>query len=252
MRSGSHLMKSLMLGGAMAFVLAAAPVAVGGAGDFVAKRAHAEEDGGGKGKMGQGAGQAGQKGKGASAIGGKGMGQGGPSADSDAKGPRAGQATPGSRGGKPVWAQEGIPEVELGRLSVARAPSHVLDKALAEALLNWTDAKTTLYSLPLDQFIAALATLEEGAKVDSPLENLALYKDLMADGELPLAVTFTNVLDLAAVFFGGAADKTITITTDTVKAINTILSVPALSEADLTYLATKADAVRQAILDAHG
>lgn len=251
MRSGK-LSKSLMLGAAAAFVLAAAPVVYSGAGTFGVKQAFAEEDGGGKGKMGQGAGDAGHKGKGPGTIGGRGQGQGGPSADSDAKGPRAGQATPGSRGGKPVWAQEGIPEVELGRLSVARAPSHVLDKALAEALLNWTDGKTTLYSLPLSEFIAALATLEEGAKVDSPLENLALYKDLMVDGELPLPVTFTNVLDLAAVFFGGAADKTIAITTDTVKAINTILSVPALSDADLSYLATQADAVRQAIADAHG
>lgn len=57
---------------------------------------------------------------------------GGPSADSDGKGPRN-QPGSGTRG-KPTWAQEGIPEVELGRLNVARSPSNVLDRQLAEVL----------------------------------------------------------------------------------------------------------------------
>jgi len=42
-----------------------------------------------------------------------------------------------SRGGRPVWAQEGIPEVELGRLNMARAPAHVLMRALDEAVLRF-------------------------------------------------------------------------------------------------------------------
>jgi hypothetical protein len=36
------------------------------------------------------------------------------------------------QGGPPVWTREGIPEVEVGRRNVVRAPRHVLDRALAD------------------------------------------------------------------------------------------------------------------------
>src|SRR5512135_3649841 len=100
--------------------------------------AHAQ-DGTPKGAGGP-TGEHGQRGGGApSDVGGRGQGQGGPSGDSDAKGPKYGgegsKPTEGTQGGKPVWAQEGIPsDLELGRLSVVRAPSHVIDKSLASAL----------------------------------------------------------------------------------------------------------------------
>ena len=71
---------------------------------------------------GQGQGAKGSQG-GQDNQGGQGSGQGGPGTDSDSKGPQAGgPSSSGSGGGKPTWAQEGIPEVELGRLSVARSP----------------------------------------------------------------------------------------------------------------------------------
>jgi hypothetical protein len=59
------------------------------------------------------------------------------------------------RGKRPVWAQEGLPEVELGRLNAARAPDHVLTRALGEA-------HTALAADPQ-------------AGVHSPPQNLALY-----------------------------------------------------------------------------
>ena len=46
------------------------------------------------------------------AIGGHGAGQGGPSADSDGRGPRN-QPGEGSRGTKPVWAQEGREHISM-------------------------------------------------------------------------------------------------------------------------------------------
>jgi hypothetical protein len=102
-------------------------------------------------------------------------------------------------GGRPVWADDGIPEVELGRLNVARSPSHVLDKALAEAH----------------------TTLSKGAQASlhSPLQNLALYKEAMSGKS-----GWTK--EQAARFLGAAADKNIPISTDTVKALNTILGLP--------------------------
>ena len=56
---------------------------------------------------------------------GQGEGQGGPGEDSDGQGPQAGGPSDSAGGGMPPWASEGIPEVELGRLSVARSPDHL-------------------------------------------------------------------------------------------------------------------------------
>ncbi|MCW5859887.1 MAG: hypothetical protein KIS63_16435 [Caldilineales bacterium] len=210
------------------------------------------------GHSGQGGPPAG-KGGGSTAGGPKGSGQGGPSADSDAKGPKymggERRPEPGSRGGKPVWAQEGIPEVELGRLNVARAPAHVIEKAFYEALANFDPTKSAaLYSMTAEQFAAYVqANYATVVRIDSPLENLGLFQDIRADGQTQLpGVTPASSLDLAAIFLGSASDKTIPITTDTVKAINTILKLPALSDAEVAAIATKAEAVRLAILAGHG
>lgn len=206
------------------------------------------------------------------------QGQRGPSADSDARGPRYGgseqgqRPEQGSRGGRPVWAQEGIPEVELGRLSVARAPSHVIDKALAEVLTNWSTLGTTvltltaagqptltmtvaqLYSLPAEQFANIVKTYYSTVtRIDSPLENLALFQDVRVDSLTQLTgVTPASAIDLAAIMLGSASDKTITVSSDTVLAMNTILQLPTLSATDLATLAAKAEAVRVAILEGHG
>lgn len=190
----------------------------------------------------------------------QGGGSGAPGEDSDAKGPRfSGGQGDAEHGGKPAWAQEGVPsDVDLGRLNVARSPSKVLDRSLAEALATLS-TNPDLYKLAsLDEVIAAIksGTLADGTaivRIDSPLENLALYKDLLQDGKivLPDGTTFTTTLtnmDLAAIFLGGASDKTITVTDNTVEAVSTILGV---TVDDPAALATSADAVRDAIYTAH-
>lgn len=66
--------------------------------------------------------------------------------------------------------------VELERANVARAPDKVMEKSLSDAL-GKIDAAT---AVTLD---AAGRIVCDGATIDSPLENLALYKYLMtADG----------------------------------------------------------------------
>ena len=225
--------------------------------------AYAEEDGEG----GQGAGYKGPHGMGkqgserpGDSVPGKGSGQGGPSGDSDAKGPRYGggsaSPTPGDKGGKPVWAQEGVPEGDYGRLNVARAPSHVIDKALTEALSNLSSSGTDLYKLDsLDAVIAAIKS-SEYYRVDSPLENIGLYRDLLSDSKIGdgtlIPVTSDNFLTLAAIFLGGAADKTVPITADTVTAMDTILNLSLPEGITAEQLATAADSVRAAILEEHG
>lgn len=126
-----------------------------------------------------------------------------------------------THGRRPVWAGEGLPEVELGRLNAARAPERVLGKALAEAK-------------------AALAD-DPSAAIHAPHQNLALYLEAMR-GE----GGWTR--EQAAAFLGAAADKRIPITTDTVNALNIILGV---SDPDPAGMAQAADLVRQGILTAH-
>ena len=227
--------------------------------------------GGGAGGGGAGGGGGGAGGGGGSAThggsgsgGGEatgGSGQGGPSADSDAKGPKyqggdtARKPAEGTRGGKPVWAQEGIPEVELGRLSVARSPDQVINKALAEAIANFNPtASAALYSMTAEQFAAYVkANYDTVTRIDSPLENLGLYKDVLADGTTQLpSVTPASTIDLAAIFLGSASDKTIPVTKDTVIAVTKIMELPALTDAQITSLAEKAEAVRLAIAEGHG
>lgn len=198
--------------------------------------------------------------------------------DSDKKGPKFGggensqRPAQGTRGGRPVWAKEGIPAVELGRLSVARAPVHVIDKALAEAIKNWATMGTTvltltaegqptltmtvaeLYSLSAEKFATIVATYYESiVRIDSPLENLGLMKDVGLDGVTQLTgVTPASTIDLLAIFLGSASDKSIAISNDTVIAMATLLGLTSMTVTDVTALAEKAEAVRIAILAGHG
>ncbi len=198
--------------------------------------------------------------------------------ESDKKGPKFSGGTntrkpdEGTRGGRPAWAKEGIPSVELGRLNVARAPKTVIDKALATATADWATTSSTLmtltavgqptltmtvaqfYSLPAAEFARIVATYYESVtRIDSPLENLALLREVRTTGTSPLAgVTPASANDLVAIFLGSASDKTIPISVATVTAVNTILGLPALTPESTSYIAAQAEAVRLAILAGHG
>ena len=208
------------------------------------------QQGGGSGQGGGGGN--GNGGQGAGGSGGSGSGQGGPGEDSEGKGPRAGSAG-ASTGGKPVWAQEGIPEVELGRLNVARSPDRILEKAVAEEVSNLTDEKIAFYSLSLEDMVTVLSTdFDNVSMIDFPVANLGLLKDVMDGTSVLTAEGVVNDPEvLAAVFLGSASDKTVEITTDTADAVATILGYD-LSDEQAEALATDAEAIREAILEGHG
>lgn len=159
---------------------------------------------------------------------------------------------------RPVWAQEGLPEVELGRLNVARAPSSVLIRAENEALANYVEEMSELYNLDAYQASALLKTnFSNVSRYDSPLQNLALYKDIMTFGVTELrtldgTLSATSQLDLAAIFLGSASDKTIPISENSIIAINRILGLVEMNSDELNTLAIKAELVREAILIGHG
>lgn len=162
------------------------------------------------------------------------------------------------RGRRPVWAQEGIPEVELGRLNVSRAPGRVLAHAEEEALASYSGAMVQLYNLDADSAAALLRShFAEVSRYDSPLQNLALYKDVMIFGSSRLSEVDPQLqpasrIDLAAIFLGSASDKTIPVSEDTVVALNRILGLVELDAQERSALANKAETVRAAILAGHG
>lgn len=122
-------------------------------------------------------------------------------------------------------------EAEFGRLSVGRSPSKVTEHALDEALSKLTAATTVSVDL-------AGRLVVDGATIDSPLENLALYIALMTDDpalQVPVIADKLEPFDsltLAANLLAAAADKTGTIGIDTVAYQNVILDIAAMTEDD--------------------
>ncbi|WP_162915055.1 hypothetical protein [Desertibaculum subflavum] len=121
-------------------------------------------------------------------------------------------------------------EIELGRTNVARSPSRVLDKALESVSTAIASATTVTID-------ASGRLVIDGATVDSPLENLALYVELMnptvLSGSLDLSKLPTTYS--TAAFLAAASDKTGTISVDTLVYLNSILKVNTVSGTTTIY-----------------
>ena len=124
---------------------------------------------------------------------------------------------------------DAVQEVEFGRLSVGRSPAKVTEHALDEALAKLVAAETVTLDL-------AGRLVVDGATIDSPLENLALYIALMTDDPAlnPVAekLDLADKLTLAASLLAAAADKTGTINIDVVAYENIILGIAAMTSED--------------------
>jgi hypothetical protein len=197
----------------------------------------------------------------------------------------------GSQGGSPQWAAQEL--TDIGRMNVVRAPAAVLDRSEANALAELSPDYQTFYAAA----VAVLVNLQNGTitpeaaqialadllrtsgtlRIDSPLSNLAFYKDILVDGAITKTVvnvdgttstvtvfqatTPEELNALAAIFLGSAADKTKVVTPDAVHAVDIILGFEAptptgttpvnLDLAQDTALATVADTVREAIVVVH-
>jgi len=139
-------------------------------------------------------------------------------------------------------------EVELGRLNVGRSPKFVLSTRYEEALLaiNAADEVTVdaagRLTLITNDDPATVDVDESSVKtIDAPLENLALYVELMNTGTLTgvdsdtvFSADLQNLIDgtftpedlvEAANLFAAAADKTGTILVDNVVYMNSILDI---------------------------
>lgn len=139
-------------------------------------------------------------------------------------------------------------EVEIGRMNVGRSPKFVLSTRYEEALLAinaadevTVDAAGRLTLITNDDPATADVNEASVKTIDAPLENLALYVELMNTGTLTgvdsdtvFSADLQNLIDgtftpddlvEAATLFAAAADKTGTILVDNVVYMNSILDI---------------------------
>ena len=120
-------------------------------------------------------------------------------------------------------------EVDFGRAAVARSPDKVTEKALTDALTKLTADGVELSTDTSGRISYTVDGVT--STIDSPLENLALYIDLMeglsSDGtsQAESALGSLATMDTAASLLAAVADKTGDITIDYVVYQNVITGV---------------------------
>ena len=125
-------------------------------------------------------------------------------------------------------------EVDFGRVNAARSPDAVFDAQLADVIANLATADCRTLD-PAGRLVATRAGDDLSvlvSTVDSPLQNLAIYRQLILTGTLgaPLPEG-AGALDTAARGLGAASDKAGEVNVDLVAYLNFImgLSDPATS-----------------------
>ena len=123
-------------------------------------------------------------------------------------------------------------EVDFGRAAVARSPSKVNEKALTDAISKLTAENVILSTDTAGRISYSVDGGVTWSTIDSPLENLALYIDLvtgLADDDVisqtEAALGDLATLKTAASLFAGVADKTGDISIDYVVYQNVITDV---------------------------
>jgi len=120
-------------------------------------------------------------------------------------------------------------EIDFGRSNVVRSPVSVLESALEDVVT--TLATADCISLDPSGRLVASTLADDGVTVlsgaiDSPLQNLAIYRQLLLNGSLGVALPDgIDLYDTAARGLGAANDKTGSINVDMVVYINQILGL---------------------------
>lgn len=122
-------------------------------------------------------------------------------------------------------------EVDFGRTSVIRSPISVIEQSLGEVITKLATAQCTTLD-PAGRLVntSEIDDVVLSATIDSPLESLAIYRQLMLTGYLgataeAIVLPDRNVLNMAARGFGAAADKTGKVTVDQVVYTNQIIGL---------------------------
>jgi len=128
-------------------------------------------------------------------------------------------------------------EVDFGRINVARAPASVFEAQLADVIVNLATADCLTLD-PAGRLVANRVVVNPDtlldevltSTIDSPLQNLAIYRQLMLTGTLgaPLPQG-ASTLDTAARGLGVASDKTGEVNKDVVAYLNSIMGLSDLA-----------------------
>jgi hypothetical protein len=137
-------------------------------------------------------------------------------------------------------------EVDFGRTSVVRSPVTVLESQLDDVIVNLATADCTTLD-PAGRLVTSTVTdgVVSSAAIDSPLQNLAIYRQLMLTGTLGRELPDPTALNTAARGLGAAIDKTGKVTVDTVAYLNQIMGLA--DESVTTFLPKKCINVREEV-----
>lgn len=141
-------------------------------------------------------------------------------------------------------------EVDFGRTSVIRSPDSVLQTPMEDVLVNLATADCITLEAAGRLVTSTVADdIVSSAEIDSPLQNLAIYRQLMLTGYLgtecaPLTLP-AGAMITAARGLGAAADKFGAITVDMVAYSNQILGLT--DEAVTTFLPKKCIMVKEEV-----
>lgn len=142
-------------------------------------------------------------------------------------------------------------EVEFGRTSAARAPDSMLAQQLEESVIRLSTADCVTRDAAGRMVTSTVVDgVVTSAEIDSPMMNLAIYKQLMLKGYLgeetdPIALP-GDVLDIAAVGIGAASDKGGKVGVDMVVYLNQIMGLT--DETVSTWLPKKCIDVKQEVM----
>jgi hypothetical protein len=120
-------------------------------------------------------------------------------------------------------------EVDFGRVNEARSPETVFETQLEDVIVNLATADCITLD-PAGRLVTS--RVDDGmvttSAIDSPLQNLAIYRQLILTGFLgsdPGISLPSDTLDTAARAFGVASDKTSEVNVDMLAYINQIMGL---------------------------
>jgi hypothetical protein len=141
-------------------------------------------------------------------------------------------------------------EVDFGRTNVMRSPASVLETQLADVIVSLATADCTTLD-PAGRLVTSTVTnnVVSSGEIDSPLQNLAIYRQLMLTGYLgataaPLTLP-AGAVSTAARSLGAASDKWAPISIDMVAYINQIIGLT--DETVPTFLPKKCIMVKEEV-----
>jgi len=122
-----------------------------------------------------------------------------------------------------------VKEIEFGRINEARSPASVFEAQLEDAIVTLATADCLTLD-PAGRMVASTVDDVTGETltktIDSPLQNLAIYRELVMNGGLGVSLPQqASVLDTAARSLGAASDKSGGVNRDMVAYLNRVMGL---------------------------